>query len=279
MSAKFLGLPQLQALPTMKQHDFDTLRLGVDRAKLASTAEFPVMKLTAKHPGVPTRRTLCTTEGHVLERDPSTYNAISVYSLSHVFALIRCEDDAQKFLIEFKEPHIAKTYTSPVRDALLAHLVDACRSQGNTNVSVIMTRADRGRRAAPCRCVVSEEIESTLLRCLIEPQRGGGPTTMQFSEVVEFFNANVEYNGLRFTENKDGLFAENREKLIFGALHALLENYPKSDNPHIVVQQFYTLCGGFVPAELVLRRQRLCNLSSKPSVPSPCVRSKCTTKL
>lgn len=240
MAAKFVGLPPIPELEPLAQHQFDMNRLGVDREKLASTAEFPVMKLTARYPDMPIRRIFATTETCILERDPTTYNAVSAYHLKDVYALIRCEDDAQKFKIEYKDPHIIKTYTSPVRDALLAHLVESCRSIGNANVSVLTCNIDRGKRAAPCRSVVAEEIESTLLKCLIEPAKGGAPN-MQFHEFVEFFNANVEYSGLRFTENRDGLFAENREKLIFGALMALLDNFPETDDPHIIIQQFYAL--------------------------------------
>jgi DnaJ family protein C protein 13 len=238
---RYIGIHPFKEMDPVMQHHFDNNRLGVDRDKLAATAEFPVMKKSRKTPDVPVRRILATTDQCVLERDPATYNTVSAYYLTDVYALVRCEDDAQMLMIEYKDPHIVKTYTSPVRDALLAHIVDSCRNVGNLNVSVTMSKIDRGKRAAPLRTVVSEEIESTLLRCLIEPQKGGGLTTMPFHEVVEFFNANVEYNGLRFTENRDGLFAENREKLIFGALMALLDNFPKSDDPRIIVQQFYAL--------------------------------------
>ena len=125
-------------------HHFDQNRLGVQRDALVSTCDFPVCKLTKKHPDVPVRRLLGTTKDYVVERDTATYNTVCVYNLQDVYALIRCEDDAQKFLIEYKEPHAAKMYTSPSRDPLLAHIVDACRTIGNTNVSVTMTRIDRG---------------------------------------------------------------------------------------------------------------------------------------
>lgn len=240
-AARYIGVTNIRETEKIQQHHFDMNRLGVDRDKLVSTGEFPVTKVTPKHPDVPVRRLLATTDECVIERDPTTYNCVSAYYLTDVYTLIRCEEDAQKFFIEYKDPHVLKTYMSPTRDAVLAHIVDACRNVGNANVSVTMERINRGLRAAPLNALVEEEIESTLLRCLIEPQRGGGPTAMLFSEVVEFFNANVEYSGLRFTENRDGLFAENREKLIFGALMALLENFPKSEDPYVIVQQFYAL--------------------------------------
>ncbi|CUF24956.1 endosomal trafficking protein, RME-8, putative [Bodo saltans] len=240
-AARYVGVTHIRETDKVHQQHFDTHRLGVAREKLVSTGEFVVTKSTPKHPDVPVRRLLSTTAECIVERDPATYNCVSAYLLQDVYALVRCEEDAQKFYVEYKDPHVIKTYMSPTRDAVLAHIVDSCRHVGNTNVSVTMEVVNRGLRAAPLNALVEEEIESTLLRCLIEPQKGGGPTAMPFSEVVEFFNANVEYNGLRFTENRDGLFAENREKLIFGALMALLDNFPKSDDPHVIVQQFYAL--------------------------------------
>ena len=240
-ATKYLGCRPFPELEPMSSHGFDMNRLGVDRDRIASISEFPVMKTSFKHRDAPVRRVLATTEECVIERDPATYNCTSAYYLADVYALVRSEEDEQRFMIEYKDPYIVKVYTSPVRDALLAHLVDACRAAGNTNAAVIMRRVDRGKRASPCRCFVNEEIESTLLKCLIEPHKGGGSALMPFSEVVEFFNANVEYNGLRFTENRDGIFAENREKLIFQALTALLEKFPHSNDPNVVIQQFYAL--------------------------------------
>ena len=41
-------------------------------------------------------------------------------------------------------------------------------------------------------------------------------------EAVERFNSNVAYSGLNHAVTAEGLFAENKEKLINGALQALL---------------------------------------------------------
>jgi len=43
-----------------------------------------------------------------------------------------------------------------------------------------------------------------------------------FSQAVERFNANVGYSGLNHAVTQEGLFAENKERLINGALQALL---------------------------------------------------------
>jgi DnaJ family protein C protein 13 len=241
LAGKYIGLNQLDKLPPMRMHDFDTNRLGVGRTELASHAEFPVMKIAARHNHTPIRRIFSTTAKQIVERDPATYNAVSAYNLEDVCAVVRCEDDPQKFQIEYKDPHIIKTYISSSRDALLAHVVDACRAINHGNVGVLTKTMDRGKRVGPIRTFVSEDIESTLLRCLIDPAKGGGVTPLPFNEIVEYFNANVEYSGLRFTENKEGLFAENREKLIFAAVTALFDNFPKAENPELLVNQFYAL--------------------------------------
>ncbi|KEG15603.1 endosomal trafficking protein RME-8 [Trypanosoma grayi] len=240
-SRRFIGLPPLREVHTLSQQQFDADRLGVDRVELATTADFTVMKLSLKHRDTPVRRVLATTRNCVMELDPATYNPVNVYFLADIYALIRCEGDDQRFMIQYKEPAVVKVYVSPMRDALLAHLVDCCRAGGNINACIVAEMFDRGKRATPFRMAVPEEIESTLLNCLIDPFKSGGLVTMTFSDVVNFFNANIEYMGLRVTENRDGLFAENREKKIFSALVAVLNNFPVSDDPLVVVQQFYAL--------------------------------------
>ncbi|KAH9580066.1 DnaJ domain [Trypanosoma melophagium] len=237
---RFVGLPPPPAARVLTARQFDADRLGVPRHALAALAEFPAEKWTRKHEKrLP--RLLATTVECLLEMDPATYNTTSLSFFADMYALVRCEEDEQRFMIQYKEPSITKVYTSPVRDALLAHLLHSCSAVQNLNVSVVVKPLERGKRAAPFRVLLSEEIESTLLNCLIDPLKGGGHVAMTYLEVVEFFNANIEYTGLRFTENRDGLFAENREKMIFAALMALLNNFPISDNPIIIVQQFYAL--------------------------------------
>lgn len=238
---KYLGLAPITLLTPMTLSEFDTNRLGVNRDLLAPTAEFPVMKIAARHDYAPVKRIFTTTETHIVERDPGTYNCRIAYSMQQIASLIRCEDDAQKFMVEYREPHIVKVYTSSARDALLAHVSDAARRAGNNNVAIMSRAMDRGKRAGPLNAAITEEIESTLLRCLMDPSKGGHPTGMPFNEVVEFFNANVEYSGLRYSENKDGFFVENREKMIFGAVQALLDNFPRTEQPILLMQQFYAL--------------------------------------
>ncbi len=67
-----------------------------------------------------------------------------------------------------------------------------------------------------------------MLGRLSSPQDSNNPSTSQvnvsFNEIVKRFNANVPYSGLINAVTSEGLFAENKEKLIHQALHTLLEN-------------------------------------------------------
>ncbi|CCW61611.1 unnamed protein product [Phytomonas sp. EM1] len=58
---------------------------------------------------------------------------------------------------------------------------------------------------------------------------------------MEFFNANIDANGLGWSENKDGLFSENREKLISQATKALLGNFPDTRDPVVLEHRFAAL--------------------------------------
>ncbi|CAI8019172.1 DnaJ homolog subfamily C member 13, partial [Geodia barretti] len=48
------------------------------------------------------------------------------------------------------------------------------------------------------------------------------PPAVQFHEAVEKFNSNVAYSGLKHAVSSEGIFSENKEKLINGSLTALL---------------------------------------------------------
>ncbi|AAZ11909.1 endosomal trafficking protein RME-8, putative [Trypanosoma brucei brucei TREU927] len=267
-SKRFVGLPPLNAVPEMSPHIFKTSRLGVEANLLIPTAQFPVMKLSVKHNNIPVRRALVTTRDHLQELDPETYNTVSLFSFTSIHSLVRCDWDDQRFIIQFAVPMMSKVYTSPMRDALLSHLVDCCRSAQNHNMHVVATTVDRGKRTAPLRALVSQEVESTLLNCIIDPNNSGGGVVLSLTDIVQFFNANVDHCGPRFSENSDGLFAENREKMIFSALMLLLENFPKNGNPLEFAQHFYAL-------------RRLCvtrtGFSSAAIVPSlvKCIESAC----
>ena len=47
---------------------------------------------------------------------------------------------------------------------------------------------------------------------------------MPYEDAMRLFNSNIDYSGLQYTETADSMFATNKEKLIEGAIEALL-NY------------------------------------------------------
>ena len=104
------------------------------------------------------------------------------------------------------------------RDALLCTILDGVRASGNRDVCVKMCRTRRGFRLGPFSVAVEEEVESQYLRYLATQPHG-----VLFSEAVERFNANIAYSGLNHAVSAEGLFAENKEKLITATLSALLQ--------------------------------------------------------
>lgn len=97
-------------------------------------------------------------------------------------------------------------------------ILDGVRASGNRDVCVKMSRTRRGYRLGPFSVAVEEEVESQYLRYLTTQPQG-----VLFSEAVERFNANIAYSGLNHAVSAEGLFAENKEKLITTTLTALLQ--------------------------------------------------------
>lgn len=76
-------------------------------------SEFNVQKHSPRHIEKP-RRHLCLTETCLLERDPQTYNVVTLRPLSDVFALVRDQTNLQLFSIEYVNGAI-RTYTATDR--------------------------------------------------------------------------------------------------------------------------------------------------------------------
>ncbi|XP_043196340.1 dnaJ homolog subfamily C member 13-like isoform X3 [Amphibalanus amphitrite] len=183
---------------------------------LTSLAEFTVQKQSARHPD-PVRRTLCLTETCLLERDPASYSVCTLRPLSHVFALVRHQESAQTFSVEYNDGQV-RSYLSTDRDSLLASLLDSVRAAGNVDVHVRSTPTPRGHRLGPLFTPVEEEVESMHLK-LLQQQ----PPSWTAADAVARFNANVSYSGLLHAVTGDSLFAENKERLINAALTSLLQ--------------------------------------------------------
>lgn len=267
-----IGLPRYPPMNLLQQAEFDQDRLGVRRDNLEAIEEFSVLKKSPKQRDGTVRRLLSTTSIALVERDPVSYNPVSVHFLASIFALVRCEEDDQRFFVIFKDSAALKCYQSPVRDTILAHLVTACYSCGDGNVSILSRPLQRRHRLSSLSTTVTEEVESLLLRGLVEgrpigttesssgsPSASGPAVAAGLLASLEFFNANVPRTGLTWSENKDGIFAENREKLIYTALEAVLAHFswvkasstsvplPASAStldaadPHFVIEQFQAL--------------------------------------
>ncbi|CAH2042626.1 unnamed protein product, partial [Iphiclides podalirius] len=203
-----------------------------------SLSEFTVHKVNPARHMEPMRRTLCLSDTCILERDPQTYSVVCLRPLSDVFALVRDPDHPQKFAIEYLNGQI-RTYLAGERDALLASLVDGVRSTGQRDVHVRSGLTPRGYRLGPLHQAVDEETESNHLRLF----QNHVILNMPRAEVIERFNANVGYSGLIYSVSQDRLFAENKEKLITGALTALVSSAPSGAHltPRELEAQFHAL--------------------------------------
>ncbi|CAH8642884.1 unnamed protein product [Schistosoma rodhaini] len=196
-------------------------RLGkVNQDHLISQAEFTVQKLSNRYGGTNQMKTvsrlMCLTESLLLERDPTSYRPISAHPLCEIHLLVRDRFQPQRFSIEYVRGQIA-TYFSTNRDALLASLLDGVRASGNRDVYVSSSFSDRSLRFIPLMNSATEEVESVHLRFLRQRPEG-----VSFWEVVQRFNANIAYSGLLHAVTQDGVFAENKEKLIKDALISIL---------------------------------------------------------
>ena len=111
------------------------------------------------------RRTLCLTESTLLERDPSTYNIITLKPLGMVAALVRGKENPQQLSVQWTDGE-TRSYLSTDRDSLLASLLDGARAAGNPDVHVRLSPLERGRRLTPLDLPCLEEIESSCLKFL-----------------------------------------------------------------------------------------------------------------
>ncbi|OCT75945.1 dnaJ homolog subfamily C member 13 isoform X1 [Xenopus laevis] len=192
------------------------LRLGKysNDESITSLAEFIVQKITPRHTE-PVKRLLALTETCLVERDPATYNIVTLKPLGEIFALVYDPENPQLFTIEFIKGQIRK-YSSTERDSLLASLLDGVRASGNRDICVKMTPTQRGQRWGLLSVPVDEEVESLHLRFLTTPPNGN------FADAVFRFNSNISYSGVLHAVTQDGLFSENKEKLINNAITSLL---------------------------------------------------------
>ncbi|KAK1885536.1 DnaJ like subfamily C member 13 [Dissostichus eleginoides] len=215
-AGNFIGMTLRLRKEALTFEDFVTDRLGKYSSdeSITSLAEFVVQKITPRH-REPVKRILALTETCLVERDPASYNIVTIKPFGEVFALICDVDNPQVFTVEFIRGQIRK-FSSTERDSLLASLLDGVRASGNRDVCVKMAPTQRGQRWGLLSMPVDEEVESLHLKFLAAPPNG------IFADAVYRFNANISYSGVLHAVTQDGLFSENKEKLISNAILALL---------------------------------------------------------
>ena len=240
-SQKYIGHHGIKVGEAIKIAEYERIRLGANVLidDLMSSSEFNVNKVTIRYEN-PIKRLLCLTDKYLVERDPATYNVVTVTELREIFALVRCDDDSQLFNVEFKN-NVIKKYSSTDRDSLLAALQDGVRRAGNMQCCIKMSPTDRGQRTGSLTEPVPEQIESTLLKVMGEYDFKGDKDIITYPQLIKYFNNNIEYSGLVYTETKDAFFAENKEKLIQTAIMALLVHSSGAPSPEEAADQFYAL--------------------------------------
>lgn len=216
--AAFVGVAVKQRKDPITYEQFQAHRMGkysTDEA-LTSYAEFTVQKISVRHSDT-VRRTLCLTETCLVERDPATYNVVTAKPFCDIFAINRDAENPQKFTVEYVKGAI-RIFLSTDRDSLIASILDGVRASGNRDVYVKMSPTYRGYRLGPFTVPVDEEVETQHMKFIQSP-----PPGMMFEDAVNRFNANISYSGLLHAVTADGLFAQNKEKLINLTLASLIE--------------------------------------------------------
>ncbi|KAK9497827.1 hypothetical protein O3M35_003746 [Rhynocoris fuscipes] len=201
---------------SVQQHSFTRFGNYSGDEHTTSVNEFRIEKLArARHGDCLVPRLMCVTETSIVERDPETYDIVTLRPLKSVLSLVRDSVDQRQFIIEYIDSH-ARVYNGPNRDSILATLLDAVRSSGNRDVHVKMKPTCRGKRLGPYNVNLEEEVEASLLKLL---KNSAGNKLI--SDMIERFNCNVPYSGLLHSVTQDGLFKENKEKPIIEALQAI----------------------------------------------------------
>uniref|UniRef100_A0A8C7D126 DnaJ heat shock protein family (Hsp40) member C13 n=1 Tax=Oncorhynchus kisutch TaxID=8019 RepID=A0A8C7D126_ONCKI len=232
-AGNFIGITLRLRKDPLTFEDFVTDRLGKygSDESITSLAEFVVQKISPRH-SEPVKRILCLTETCLVERDPASYNIVTIKPFGEVFALICDVENPQVFTIEFIRGQIRK-YCSTDRDSLMASLLDGVRASGNRDVCVKMAPTQRGQRWGLLSMPVDEEVESLHLKFLATPPNGN------FADAVFRFNANVSYSGVLHAVTQDGLFSENKEKLISNAVLALLSQECELPGPNAELESHF----------------------------------------
>ena len=171
----------------------------------AAIATFDVNKTSGRHLR-PLPRQMHITEEYIVEKDASGFTFVSARKIAHIYAIVRSWDNQREFTIEYQDGS-SRMYTCPVRDTLLAMILDVARSTGSLRISVTGEVSD-SLRLVPR---FTEEdytasikdaffgptsIEAWFMKALGKACRAPAPDHTAIYQACCEFNANVPCSGM-----------------------------------------------------------------------------------
>lgn len=163
------------AVDTSRQvtlHAAKTARMEFGMDELRALHEFAVKKVTQRY-SAPVPRKLVVNAQNLVVRDAATYSVVSCDPLDNVSALIRHEDDGQRFTVEFYAGERV-SFISGERDTILAVLLDAiCGGAPRLQAPVECTVQPRGLRVRYVADAAAASIEDSHLKHLVAVLKAG----------------------------------------------------------------------------------------------------------
>ena len=208
-------------------------------------ARFDIYKNSPRHTA-PVKRVMQITENSLLELDPESFVITSMIPLNEITHLIRCFDEPQLFLIEFKN-RPTRRYSCSSRDALLGALLDICRMQGFSEAMMQVVESHPGIKIRTVDADNMENMEKTCLQALedasgVSTTQGGQelPYTPELFNAVCEFNSNVNGSGPLFVMKEKKLF--NFYLAIFDQIVSCLKDTSVSEKiPAAMFETLYRL--------------------------------------
>lgn len=206
-----VGLDQVPVMLNQTLSAVITYRSNAYANTGSSVALFDVNK-TTKRSLRPVPRQFLISENYIVEKDASGFRFVSFQKVVNIYALVRSWTNQREFTIEFQDGS-SRTYTCPMRDTLLATLLDITHAAGNIRVIVtgqvsdnlrLMPRfADEDYKASIADAFFgSNSIESWYLHRLCKACRAVPLVGESIEEACKEFNANVPCPGI--APNTDG---------------------------------------------------------------------------
>jgi hypothetical protein len=196
----------------------------------------------------PVPRQIHISEDSILEMDGSGFEPISFHRIDSIYALIRSWENHREFKIEFNDGY-ATRYTCPVRDTLLAMLLDMCKASGNQRV-IVTDEVSDGLRLMPRFAEEdyqasikdtffgSSSIEAWYLNRLSKACK----QTLDADEVVQAcceLNANVPCPGV--SPNADINLVKTALTGVLMTVQSELAKVESSENPRVVAILLQTI--------------------------------------